>query len=324
MTSEYMDELDMIEHIKNNYECEQRLTEYFHKMDERQEHYWDCQFKDMIKHATYNMLSLNRPEITFDNVFDNNPVYNIIVCFENKYKYQIKITITFTDDCPMIIKHGLIACYTKNNIIEHYPDNWFNDKFKTKYNKFIKSINVSDPEIIFIMNQICDISKIFKIMDNYFCNYLNINDFFKKIYIHYPNILDIDTIIEKIYSPTSKVSAQHYDNIIKNMIIFNYNCYNLYIEIQDQFIHNPLNCNIIDVLNILYKNDFSLLKKSINMFNITLFDENIRKQEHHFNTKVVYKHRHNKQIDQCYFKKNYVSFNKKHFKNYSTFMRNIH
>ena len=155
---------------------------------------------------------------------------------------------------------------------------------------------------------------------------MNINDFFKKIYKYYSNILDIDTIIEKNYYSTSKVSVQYYDNIIKNMMIFDYHCDNLYIEIQNQHIHNPLNYNIIDALKDLYKYNYSLLKEPINMFDITLFDKNIRKQEHHFNKKVVCKHIHKKQLNQYYhyFKKNYVSFNKKHFKNYSTFMRNIH
>lgn len=51
----------------------------------------------------------------------------------------------------MIIKYCLIASYTKNNILEHYTDKLFNDKFKTEYNKFIKLINVSEPEIIVIM-----------------------------------------------------------------------------------------------------------------------------------------------------------------------------
>lgn len=83
MTFKYMDELDMIEHIENKYACVYYLIEYFKKIDELQKHYLDCQFKDMMKHATYNMFNLNHPQITFVNVFDNNPVYNIIVLRTN-------------------------------------------------------------------------------------------------------------------------------------------------------------------------------------------------------------------------------------------------
>ena len=42
-------------------------------------------------------------------------------------------------------------------------------------------------------------------------------------------------------------------------MIFDYNNYNLYIEIYNYYIHNILNYNIINVIKDLYKSDYNLL-----------------------------------------------------------------
>ena len=79
------------------------------------------QYISMFEHTPDYLY--NYPEITFnENVFDNNSVYNLTIYFVNFFKCALKVSFSFTDNCPMIIKHCLIACY-KKHILQHYPTN---------------------------------------------------------------------------------------------------------------------------------------------------------------------------------------------------------
>ena len=174
--SKYMDELDMIEHIENNFEREYCLTKYFKKMDEIQDRYWKAQIDDMIKCSKYNRLydyELSDYELIFDNVFDNKTAFHIIVKYENKYKFEMRITISFTENCPIIIKHGLIDYYVKNNVLNQYPSEAFNSMFEKKYHQYVKSVFVNNPTVIFQFNSNNEIDKIFKLLDTHFHLYID-------------------------------------------------------------------------------------------------------------------------------------------------------
>ena len=281
----------------------------------------EYQYSSMDKRVISNMY--NHPNITFEgNVFDNNSVYDLTIHLNTCFKCEIKVSFTFVDDCPMIIKHCLIACYTKH-ILQYYPENCFNDQFKNKYHQFIKSIDVNGPNIIFY-ERFDTIYKLSDLIDEDF--YLDINDFFKKLYVEYPDIFNVDIIIKELNVSKSKILSQYYDNILKKMIIFDYNCSVLYRKIQDTYTQNP-SINILNILQDIYKSNFSLLTNFndiIDIFNnIQLFSVNKHKKMVCKSNKPLTRHYFSKKNHYVY-NKNHSVYDKKHFKNYSTFMRNIH